>query len=353
MAKPCAEGGARFGRLAALLDRDRPVLVQTHDYPDIDAVASAWGLAGLLGRRGFSAECSYRGKIRARSLSRLVAELGLPLLEEPTPFAGTAAGGTGGAAAGGRAAGTDGVGGAARQIVVVDGSPANGNVSLYEGELVGVIDHHCKSAEPEAPFVDLRPELASCSAIVYGYWAGIGEALSRDLATALLAGIQSDTDFLSRRASPEDFAAYAALFGTGDFEKASRIVRTVLDLRELGLVVRALESSELREGLLWACLPGPSGQEVLAVLAEFVLRAEEIRAAVVMERGEGGVHLSVRSKDPALSAFALVRSALEGLGAGGGHSHSAGGFVPDAAFPGEGRLRERFFAGVREIARNR
>ena len=331
MAEPGAEGGAAFARLAALLDKDRPVLVQTHDYPDIDAVASAWGLAGLLGRRGFAAECSYRGKIRARSLSRLVAELGLPLLEEPTPLAGAAA----------------------RQIVVVDGSPANGNVSLYEGELVGVIDHHCKSAEPEAPFVDLRPQLASCSAIVQGYWAGAGEALPRDLATALLAGIQSDTDFLSRRASQEDFAAYSALFAAGDFEKASRIVRTVLDLRELGLVVRALESSELREGLLWACLPGPSGQEVLAVLAEFVLRTEEIRAAVVMERGEGGVHLSVRSKDPALSAFALVRSALEGLGAGGGHSHSAGGFVPDAAFPGEGRLRERFFAGVREIAQHR
>lgn len=327
MAKPRAEGGARFARLAALLDKDRPVLVQTHDYPDIDAVASAWGLAGLLGRRGFPAECSYRGKIRSRSLSRLIAELGLPLLEEPSSLAG-----------------------AARQIVVVDGSPSNGNVSLYEGELVGVIDHHCKSAEPAAPFVDLRPGLASCSAIVHGYWAEAGDAPPRDLATALLAGIQSDTDFLSRRASSEDFAAYAALFAAGDFEKASRIVRTVLDLRELGLAVRALESSELREGLLWACLPGPSGQEVLAVLAEFVLRTEEIRAAVVMERGEGGVHLSVRSKDPALSAFALVRSALEGLGAGGGHSHSAGGFVPDAAFPGEGRLRERFFALARATA---
>lgn len=345
MAKARAGGGTRLERLSALLDRDSPVLVQTHDYPDIDAVASAWGLAELLGRRGFLAECSYRGKIRARSLARLVAELGLPLLDEPSPLAERGAAGAeapGGPAAARRAR--------TRQIVVVDASPSNGNVSLYEGELVGVIDHHCKSAEPEAPFVDLRPELASCSSMIRGYWREAGETPPRDLATALLAGIQSDTDFLSRRASPEDFAAYAALFADGDFERASRIVRTVLDLRELGLVVRALESSELREGLLWASLPGPSGQEVLAVLAEFVLRTEEIRAAVVMERGEGGVHLSVRSKDPALSAFALVRSALDGLGAGGGHSHSAGGFVPDAAFPGEGLLRERFFARVREIA---
>lgn len=338
-----AEGGEpRFARLAALLTGGGPILVQTHDYPDIDAVAAAWGLVELLGRRGVAAEIGYRGEIRSRSLARLVAELAIPIQDLPP--------------AGGGEPLVPG-----RRVVVVDGSPANGNVSLVPGELVGIVDHHCKAGEPVAPFVDIRPELASCSSIVQGYWAETDEVLPRPIATALLAGIQSDTDFLSRRASPADFAAYAELFAAGDFEKASRIVRTVLDLEELELVVRALDEAEIRDGLLWACLPGPCGQEVLAVLAEFVLRTEELRAAVVADldspglpvpggAGARGVHLSVRSKDPALSAFSLVRAALEGIGAGGGHSHSAGGFVPAASFPGEAALRERFFALVGKIA---
>jgi nanoRNase/pAp phosphatase (c-di-AMP/oligoRNAs hydrolase) len=324
MAEAAPGAHAPFAALAARLDRGRPVAVQTHDYPDIDAVASAWALAALLRLRGHTVACVHRGLVRSRSLGRLLAELGIAISgEAPGPGC---------------------------QLVVVDGSPANGNVTLFPGELVGVVDHHCPSAAPLAPFVDIRPELASCSSIVSGYWDEAGEALPRDLATALLAGIQSDTDFLSRRASAEDFEAYATLFRAGDWELSSRIVRTVLDLRELGLVVRALDSAVVRDGLLYALLPGPCGQEALAVLAEFVLRAEELRAAVVAERDEGGAHISVRSKSPGISAFGLVRAALEGIGTGGGHSHSAGGIVPDSSFPGDDALRNRFFAAAASLA---
>lgn len=326
---PTTDKGTALSSLLRVLDSSRPVVVQTHDYPDIDAVASAWSLARLLERRGFRAQTGYRGEIRSRSLSRLVDELGVGLRSSLPELNDS-------------------------QILVVDGSPTNGNVSLLPGELCGVIDHHCRSVDPSAPFLDLRPELAACSTIIAGYWLESRAQIPRDLATALLAGIQSDTDFLSRRASPEDFAVYAALFTAGDFELASRIVRTVLDLGELKLISGALEHATIRDGLLWAWIPGPCGQEALAVLAEFVLRVEELKAAVVVEQdrttSEGsGVHLSVRSKDPAFSAFDLVRMVLVGMGTGGGHSHSAGGFIPDSAFPGEEELRDRFFAAAREI----
>ncbi len=313
-----------FSRRVALLDRGRPVVIQTHDYPDLDAVASAWALAELLGTQGISALCRYRGPIRSRSLARMIAELGIPLAPPQEPEDDAA-------------------------LIVVDGSPTNGNVGIEDDQhLVGVIDHHCSTTAPCAPFLDLRPELAACSTIICGYWAEARREPPREVATALLAGIQSDTDFLSRRASPVDFEAYATLFRLGDFPRASRIVRTVLDLPELGLAVQALGAAEARDGLLWALLPGPCGQEVLAVIAEFVLRVEELRAAVVAEKGEGGVHLSVRSKDPSLSAFAMIKDALAGLGSSGGHSHSAGGFIPDATYPGEAALRERFFAFIRD-----
>lgn len=337
MADPGKPRGG-FAALTALLKPGRGIVVQTHDFPDLDAVASAWGLAELLKRKGFEAKCFYRGRIRSRSLSRLVSELGvsvynsLPALPSP-------------------------------QVIVVDGSPANGNVSLFEGELVGVIDHHCASAKISPHYLDLRPELAACSTIIEGYWEESREALPRDLATALITGLQSDTDFLSRRAAPEDFAAYARLFALGDFDRASRIVRTVFDLRELGLVTRALDGSVFKDGMFWAFLPGPCGQEVLAVLAEFALRTEEVRVAVVVERGENstdvgqadqpsaqGIHVSVRSKDPGISAFHLVQKSLEGYGSGGGHSHSAGGFIPDATFPGVDALRDRFFRAVQDLS---
>lgn len=308
----------RFPALAGLLEARRPVAVQTHDYPDIDAVASAWGLASLLRRRGFSAACRYRGELRSRSLRSLIYELDIDLapVSEGEPEL---------------------------QVIVVDGSPANGNVSLAAGELVAVIDHHCESGAVSTPFLDLRPELASCSTMIRGYWEEAGWLPPRGIATALLAGIQSDTDFLSRSCSDADFAAYASLYREGDWELASRVVRTALDLRELGLIVAALGKAEVRDGLLFAFMRGPCGQEALAVLAEFALRAAELSAAVVAQEDEGAIHVSVRSKSETVSAFGLVRAALGGIGSGGGHAHSAGGVVPMGSEQGEDALRERFF----------
>jgi nanoRNase/pAp phosphatase (c-di-AMP/oligoRNAs hydrolase) len=318
----------RFSILTSLLEANRPVAVQTHDYPDIDAVASAWALARLLRLRGFQVVYGYRGELKSRSLKSLVEKLGIEVVP---------------AAEGSREL----------QILIVDGSPANGNVTLGQGTLVGVIDHHVKTGETKAPYLDLRPELAACSTMIRGYWVEAGVEPPGDVATALLAGIQADTDFLSRRCSDEDFAAYAALYHTGDWELASRIVRTVLDLRELGLIVSAIEKAVVRNGLLFAFMDGPCGQEALAVLAEFALRAEELSAAVVAERDEGGVRLSVRSKSAEISAFGLVRAALAGLGTGGGHVHSAGGAVPARSDPGEDALRERFFRAAAEAAASR
>jgi hypothetical protein len=155
---------------------------------------------------------------------------------------------------------------------------------------------------------------------------------------------------LSRSCSDTDFSAYAALYRAGDWELASRVVRTTLDLRELGLIVGALEKAVVRDGILFASMRGPCGQEALSVLAEFALRAEELSAAVVAEMDEGVVHFSVRSKSPNVSAFALVRSALAGIGSGGGHAHSAGGVVPAGSDPGVDALRERFFSAAQAVS---
>ena len=239
------------------------------------------------------------------------------------------------------------------QTIVVDGSPANGNVTLGPGRLVGIIDHHIRTGDATAPFVDIRPESAACSAMLYGYWVEAGAQVPEEIATPLLAGIQSDTDFLSRRCSDDDFAAYAALYKAGDWETASKIVRTVLDLRELGLVVSAIGKAVVRNGLLVAFTEGPCGQEALAVLAELALRTEEISAAVAAQRADDGTRFSLRSKSSEISAFGLVRSALAGLGSGGGHAHSAGGFIPAAADPGEDALRERFFRAAAEAVSSR
>ncbi|MDA8426447.1 MAG: DHH family phosphoesterase [Treponema sp.] len=310
----------RFASLLGLLDPRRQTLVQTHDYPDIDAVASAWALSELLALHGIESVCVHRGEIRSRSLVRLLSELDLRIAAAPPP-------------------------GASPNIIVVDGSPTNGNVELFRGDLLAVIDHHRKVAEPSAPFVDIRTEVAACATIVRSYWEESGKVPPRDTATALLAGIQSDTDFLSSRASTADFEAYIELFRAGDWELASRTVKSVLSIGELGSIQRAIRDADIRDRIFYAIVPDSCAQEVLAVLADFALRVEDIDVAVtVAAEADGGAHVSIRSKNPDISAFRLVRQALAGIGSGGGHSHSAGGIVAAVSNPGPQALKKRFFS---------
>lgn len=314
----------RLAALLSVLDPGRPALVQTHDYPDIDAVASAWALAELLRLKGRTAACAYRGEMKSRSLRRLIGELGIAIGEADAE-------------------------GARPCVVVVDGSPANGNVTLAAGDLAAIIDHHRQSRGAEAPYTDVRPGLAACSTMIEGYWEEAVATPPRPVATALLAGIQSDTDFLGSRASEEDFTAYAALCREGDRELAGLVVRAALDVRELRLVAAALAASEEREGLLFAYVPEECALEALAVLAEFALRAGELSAAVVAGAEGGGTRVSARSRNGELSAFALVRLALEGIGTGGGHELAAGGVVRADANPGHEKLRDRFFAAAEAV----
>ncbi|MCX7023223.1 MAG: DHH family phosphoesterase [Spirochaetes bacterium] len=309
-----------FGRLVALLPRDRPVAVQTHDRPDIDAFAAAYSLSRLLQLDGFDAKWTWRGPIRSRSLANLIQYLQVPDIPWPgTPEA---------------------------SLVIVDGIPENGNVSLVPGKLVAAIDHHESSASSLAEFTDIRPTVGACCSIIAEYWKQAGRIPGKAIATALMAGIQSDTDFLSREAHDLDLESFASLSPLADRDAATGIVKIAIDSDDLSLISSALAWSVVEHDRFFAALPEPCRQEVPSVLADFALRASDVRIAIVAVVDEEGCRISVRSRDPALPAAAIVRATLEGIGSGGGHFRGAGGFIPAATFPGERRLMARFFAVI-------
>ncbi len=319
--------GAPFGTLVAALPRDRPVAVQTHDRPDIDALASAYALARLLELEGFDAKWTWHGPVRSRSLENLIDYLGI---------AGAAWGGADGAS-----------------IVVVDGIPENGNVSLVRGRIVAAIDHHHSSSASAAPVSDIRPEVGACSSIVSDYWRESGRQPDVKVATALMAGIQSDTDFLTRETSDVDLAAFTWLSPRADHETSAAIVKIAIDSSDLSLISSALAWAVVENGRFFAALPEPCRQEVPSVLADFALRAQDVRVTIVAVVEEDGCRVSVRSRDASLPAASVVRDTLEGIGSGGGHYRGAGGFIPAATFPGERKLMARFFAVIDTLERRK
>ncbi|MDR1898609.1 MAG: DHH family phosphoesterase [Treponema sp.] len=313
---------AIFGRLCRLLETAGPgVIVQTHDYPDHDAVAAAFALSELLKTRALDSRICYRGAISSHSLKTMIAELGISLTKvedmAPEEFR-------------------------SRPCIVIDGNPENTNARPVTDKLFGVVDHHANAALPRCPFVDIRTGIGACASMAAGYWEEAGLSPGRNIATALLMGIEMDTDFITRRVSRDDIDAFHRLFTVGDWEYSVRVLKASLSTKDLSAFHRAVANSRIHGTLLFTLITVDTTQEVISILADFFLRFREVTVTAIVENQGDVHHVSVRSRDPAVSAAEIIKEALKGIGDGGGHDYMAGGLITTSIDLNEEELFRRF-----------
>ena len=309
--------------LISHLDPERPVVIQAHDFPDHDAVASAVALAGLLSENGVSSRLCYGGEIQSDSLAEAIRLLEIPISSCTELGLNERA-----------------------QIVVVDGFIGNRNIQGMPGEVIGVIDHHKPPTEPDCPYWDIRPHYGSCSTILYEYYKIAKVDMDRPVATALLMGLMMDTAFMTRGVTPNDLEAFSRLFFIGDWQTGSRLLKNSLSLNDLSVFREAINHCVVAEDFCYVPVQKETTPEVMALIADFFLGLREIHFVVVVEPEREEYRISVRSEDYGRPSDVVIRKALDGIGAGGGHVHMGGGSIPRDLYPGEEGLRKRFLAAM-------
>jgi len=298
----------RFSELLGVIGERRPVYVQTHDFPDCDAVASAFGMQRLLSRAQVPSRIVHGGDIQRDSLRRMIHDLGI----EVVPASRLAM--------------------EARDVVViVDGCKGNRNVTELPGDEVAVIDHHEVRSPDTVPFVDIRPRYGACATIIYGYFREASVEIDREVATALMIGINMDTALLTRQVSAEDIQAYADLYTRADIVLENSILRNSIQTKDLAFYRHALSHVEVRDRLAFCWFPDGCNQNLLGILGDFFISLEEADCVVLCARNDSVINISVRSEREQWNASRVVQAALEGVGFGGGHADMAGGIVRGAA----------------------
>ena len=318
-----------FQGLLAVLDKRHPVIVQTHDYPDHDAVASGYGLAHLLGESGYCWELCYGGELQSETLADTINMLDIPIV----PAASVKI--------------TD-----RSQIVLVDSFAGNKNVTDLEGTLMGIIDHHEPPEPPDCPFADIRRGYGSCSTIIYNYYLEAVAEPPKDVATFLLMGIMMDTAYMTRGVAPVDLAAFSGLFFKGDWESAAYILRNCLSVRDVPMIRYAIDNCVIDGEDCYVELKEPCRSELLGLLSDYFLSFKEIHFSATWELDDEVCRISVRSEDPKKPADLVIRRVLEGLGSGGGHLHMSGGTIPLDRYPGAEKLRRLFARALEEISKH-
>ncbi len=289
-----------------LLKGIKNIFIQTHDFPDHDAVASAFGLQALLASFGVASRLAYSGVIQRDSLRQMIERLGIEIrhagyYEDACEAA----------------------------IITVDGVAGNRNIKSLSGKVIAVVDHHETKAPHGLMYCDIKPRLGSCSTIIFQYFEKLKIKVPYNVATALLIGIGIDTASLTRGAVSHDVIAYFRLMKNADNEFVNYTLRNNIQRKDLDFFKYGIEKVKIDGELAFCYFPEGCNQNLMGIIANFFLSLNEVSFVVLCAMNETKISFSVRSEKPEWNAAGIIQKALEGIGFGGGHHDMAGGIISD------------------------
>ncbi len=283
------------------------VIIRLHNFPDPDAIASAYGLQSLLyNMNNIKPRIIYSGKIDRESTNKMIALLDIEVFEvdsNPEIHENTT-------------------------IILVDSQRGNANTVDVDSENVICIDHHPVYGENGYAYRDIRPDVGSCASIIAEYYLESGLKIDGKVATALLYGIKIDTANLTRGVSELDLDMFYMLYKKADPHKLSLLESSNLQFSDLKEYMTTIKNIKLHGSLIFANTGDDCHEALIAIISDFTLSISEVEFSIIYSIKEDGIKISTRSKNEKYDAGKITKAALEGIGSGGGHPFMAGGFVP-------------------------
>ena len=282
------------------------VFIQTHNFPDPDAISSAYGLKRLLEARGVKCSICYKGKIDRYAMLRFIEYLDTAVINmDDLSYM----------------KGSD-------EIILVDGQKGNANLVDLIGDEVICIDHHPTFEQVNYRYADIRPDVGACASIVASYFYETNTPIDEKTATALIYGIKVDMANLSRGVSKLDLDMFYKLYWLADHEILSKLERSEIQFGDLEAYASAIQSIKIFDNIGIAHTGQNCPEQLIASISDFMLALSELDCSIVYSIRKDGIKLSIRSCDVSIDSGNLANIALKGIGSGGGHATMAGGFVP-------------------------
>ncbi|MGN0436776.1 MAG: bifunctional oligoribonuclease/PAP phosphatase NrnA [Wujia sp.] len=318
-------------KLVELLSGNK-VFLQTHNFPDPDAIASAYGLQKFLEYHGVKSIICYVGSIDRFNTRKMMDNFGIEIYSYKEIESDM---------------------GAQDYIVNVDCQKPNANTTDLPGIEVACVDHHPVFQETdEYQYVDIRIT-GACSSIVAYYYYMTDTPISSEVATALAYGIKMDTDDLIRGTSALDMEMMNYLFGNADWSKLNQMYNSTIEFQDLKAYGAAIENIDIFEFIGFTYIPFECPNSLVAIISDFILSLDVVDVAIVYSINSDGIKFSVRSERKDIDAGKLIHDALSDIGSGGGHAAMAGGFVAKEQLVKygrvfDGKLKELFMESLRK-----
>ncbi len=286
------------------ISEHKKIFIQPHDIPDPDAIASSFGLKKFLDVLGIQSEIIYVDLIEKANSRKMLEIFGISmnLKEESYEIH------------------EDDL------IILVDTQTGHSNVTNLKGHHIGVIDHHRFMGDVDYAFMDIRPDYGACSTIIASYFKEMAIEPEKNVATALLYAIMTDTDNLVRSSNQMDLEMFYWLYKKSDLDQIKHLRMNEIGLSDLEAYTRALQNIEIYGTTCFVDI-GDCNDSLLGTISDMVYTIENVDTIISYAKRDDGIKLSIRSGDRRIKANELVDYIIDNRGAGGGHDEMAGGFI--------------------------
>lgn len=288
------------------LTKYNDVVVQCHDNPDADALASGFVLMWYLKKQGVNSSrfiYSGRAPVTKSNLVLMIEKLGIQVqyvtkLENKPEL-----------------------------LVTVDCQYGESNVTKFEADNVAVIDHHQVSGVLPS-MSEVRSNYGSCSTVIYKMLLKEGIDINEDenAATAMYYGLMTDTNGFAEISHPSD----KDLRDSASFRSADIVLfkNANLSREELKICSEALGDVFYDYDECYGIVEArPCDPNILGIISDMLLEVDFIKTCIAYSVMSFGVKISVRSCVREVKASELASFIAEKMGGGGGHLVKAGGFL--------------------------
>lgn len=314
---------SKAAELVALLEQhhgERHAIVM-QDYPDPDAISSAWAHKLIAARFNIDCDIIYEGRISHQENLALVqlADIELVRYSEGDDL------------------------GVYQGTIFVDNqgttSALTDRFTAANVKPLVIVDHHERQDRIEAEFTDIRKIGATATIYTQYMREGLLELNKSDmshvrLATALMHGIRSETLGLIR-AREEELEAATYLTRYTDFSLLENILSVKRSKQVMDVIRQALENREIRESYSFSGVGflRMEDRDSIPQAADFLLTEENVHTAIVygiIVKGDREMVVgSMRTSKVTLNPDEFLKEALGATEAGryyGGGRRGAGGF---------------------------
>ena len=278
------------------------IVIQCHDNPDADALASGLALFWYFEKMGKKPRFIYSGpnRLQKSNLVMMVKSLKIPVEHNPE------------------------LDGETELLITVDCQFGQKNVTTSPALNVAVIDHHQINGTTPA-LSEIRSNLGSCSTVVWNMIMNEGITIDdENVLTALYYGLYTDTNKLSEVSHPLDRDMLDSLVTNKSL--IAKMSNSNITLAELVITGKAILSYEYFEENKYLILEAePCDPNILGVISDFSLETAGVDVCLAYYHSDNEIKFSVRSCTKEVHADGLAIYLADGFGGGGGHKSKAGG----------------------------